>query len=164
MYGRLCGRRRLRSAGTTLPHLLRCQHHSLDVGAKRLPWHQSIDCFEPIALRRQCRQPLVRIKEPQLPHPPRCPIYGDGSQTRFFCYVEDLIEGLVRLLASPTKVTGPINIGNPNESSVLELSAKVVDLIGSSRIVHRPRREDDPTQRRPDISRATDLLDWKPRT
>ena len=56
-------------AGTTLPHLLRCQPHSLDVGAKRLPWHQSINCFERIALRRQCRHPLVRIKEPQLPHP-----------------------------------------------------------------------------------------------
>src|SRR5262249_45786562 len=56
-------------AGATLPHLLRCQHHRLDIGAKALPWHQSIDCFERIALRRQCRQPLVRIKEPQLPHP-----------------------------------------------------------------------------------------------
>src|SRR5262249_47068824 len=56
-------------AGATLPHLLRCQHHRLDIGAKALPWHQSIDCFERIAFRRQCRQPLVRIKEPQLPHP-----------------------------------------------------------------------------------------------
>jgi UDP-glucuronate decarboxylase len=92
-------------------------------------------------------------------------VYGDGSQTRSFCYVDDLIDGLVRLMATSAEVTGPVNIGNPVEFSVLELASMVIDLTGShSRIVHRPRPEDDPKQRRPDISRAQDLLDWKPRT
>ena len=92
-------------------------------------------------------------------------VYGDGSQTRSFCYVDDLIDGLVRLMATRAEVTGPVNIGNPTEFSMLELATMVVDLTGShSRIVHRPRPEDDPKQRRPDISRAQDLLDWKPRT
>jgi UDP-glucuronate decarboxylase len=92
-------------------------------------------------------------------------VYGDGSQTRSFCYVDDLIDGLVRLMATSAEVTGPANIGNPIEFSVLELASMVIDLTGShSRIVHRPRPEDDPKQRRPDISRAQDLLDWKPRT
>ena len=88
-------------------------------------------------------------------------VYGDGSQTRSFCYVDDLIDGLVRLMATRAEVTGPVNIGNPTEFSMLELATMVVDLTGShSRIVHRPRPEDDPRQRRPDISRAQDLLDW----
>jgi UDP-glucuronate decarboxylase len=92
-------------------------------------------------------------------------VYGDGSQTRSFCYVDDLIDGLVRLMATPPAVTGPVNIGNPTEFSMLELATMVIDLTGShSRVVHRPRPEDDPKQRRPDISRAQDLLDWKPRT
>jgi UDP-glucuronate decarboxylase len=92
-------------------------------------------------------------------------VYGDGSQTRSFCYVDDLIDGLVRLMATRAEVTGPVNIGNPTEFSMLELATMVIDLTGShSRIVHRPRPEDDPRQRRPDISRAQDLLDWKPRT
>jgi UDP-glucuronate decarboxylase len=92
-------------------------------------------------------------------------VYGDGSQTRSFCHVDDLIDGLVRLMATSAEVTGPVNIGNPVEFSVLELASMVIDLTGShSRIVHRPRPEDDPKQRRPDISRAQDLLDWKPRT
>jgi UDP-glucuronate decarboxylase len=92
-------------------------------------------------------------------------VYGDGSQTRSFCYVDDLIDGLIRLMATPAEVTGPINIGNPAEFSILELARLVIDLTGSpSHIVHRPRPEDDPKQRRPDISRAQDLLDWKPRT
>jgi UDP-glucuronate decarboxylase len=92
-------------------------------------------------------------------------VYGDGSQTRSFCYVDDLIDGLVRLMATSAEMTGPVNIGNPVEFSVLELASMVIDLTGShSRIVHRPRPEDDPKQRRPDISRAQDLLDWKPRT
>jgi UDP-glucuronate decarboxylase len=92
-------------------------------------------------------------------------VYGDGSQTRSFCYVDDLIEGLIRLMATSAEVTGPINIGNPAEFSILELAHLVIDLTGSpSHIVHRPRPEDDPKQRRPDISRAQDLLDWKPRT
>jgi UDP-glucuronate decarboxylase len=92
-------------------------------------------------------------------------VCGDGSQTRSFCYVDDLIDGLVRLMATRAEVTGPVNIGNPTEFSMLELATMVIDLTGSrSRIVHRPRPEDDPRQRRPDISRAQDLLDWKPRT
>jgi len=92
-------------------------------------------------------------------------VHGDGSQTRSFCYVDDLIDGLVRLMATRAEVTGPVNIGNPSEFSILELATMAIDLTGSrSRIVHRPRPEDDPEQRRPDISRAQELLDWKPRT
>jgi UDP-glucuronate decarboxylase len=92
-------------------------------------------------------------------------VYGEGSQTRSFCYVDDLIDGLVRLMATRAEVTGPVNIGNPAEFSMLELATMVLDLTGSrSRIVHRPRPEDDPEQRRPDISRAQELFDWKPRT
>jgi UDP-glucuronate decarboxylase len=90
-------------------------------------------------------------------------IYGDGAQTRSFCYVDDLIDGLVRLMKSNDDVTGPINIGNPSEYSMLELASAVIDLTGSrSRIVHRPLPEDDPRQRQPDISRASDLLSWRP--
>jgi UDP-glucuronate decarboxylase len=92
-------------------------------------------------------------------------VYGDGSQTRSFCYVDDLIDGLVRFMATRAEVTGPVNIGNPSEFSMLELATIVINLTGSrSRIVHRPRPEDDPEQRRPDISRAQELLDWKPHT
>jgi UDP-glucuronate decarboxylase len=92
-------------------------------------------------------------------------IYGDGAQTRSFCYVDDLIDGLVRLMNSPDDVTGPINIGNPHEFSMLELASMVIDLTGSrARVVHRPLPEDDPRQRRPDISRANDLLSWRPKT
>jgi UDP-glucuronate decarboxylase len=92
-------------------------------------------------------------------------VYGDGLQTRSFCYVDDLIDGLVQLMATRAEVTGPVNIGNPSEFSMLELATMVIDLTRSrSRIVHRPRPEDDPEQRRPDISRAQELLDWKPRT
>jgi len=92
-------------------------------------------------------------------------VYGDGSQTHSFCYVDDLIDGLIRLMGTPAEVTGPVNLGNPVEFSVLELARMVIDLTASpSRIVHRPRPEDDPKQRRPDISRAEDLLSWKPCT
>jgi UDP-glucuronate decarboxylase len=92
-------------------------------------------------------------------------IYGDGAQTRSFCYVDDLIDGLVRLMKSGDDVAGPINIGNPDEYSMLQLASTVIDLTGSrSRIVHRPLPEDDPRQRQPDISRANDLLGWRPRT
>ena len=90
-------------------------------------------------------------------------IYGDGSQTRSFCYVDDLIDGLVKLMASPDSVTGPINIGNPDEFSMLELASMVIEITGSrSRIVHRALPADDPKQRRPDISKASDLLSWSP--
>jgi UDP-glucuronate decarboxylase len=90
-------------------------------------------------------------------------VYGEGSQTRSFCYVDDLIDGLVRLMATDADVTGPVNIGNPTEFTIQELAMQVIDLIGSaSRIIHRPLPENDPKQRRPDISRAHDLLGWRP--
>ena len=92
-------------------------------------------------------------------------VFGDGLQTRAFCYVDDLIDGLVRLMNSADDVTGPINIGNPKEFTILELASLVIELTGSrSRIVHRPRPQDDPRQRRPDISKAHDLLKWAPQT
>ncbi|HXZ22029.1 MAG TPA: UDP-glucuronic acid decarboxylase family protein [Pseudolabrys sp.] len=92
-------------------------------------------------------------------------VYGDGTQTRSFCYVDDLIDGLIRLMATKDQVTGPINIGNPTEFSMLQLATVVIEMTGSrSRIVHRPLPENDPRQRRPDISRAQELLSWKPRT
>jgi UDP-glucuronate decarboxylase len=91
-------------------------------------------------------------------------IYGDGSQTRSFCYVDDLIDGLIRLMGSADSVTGPINIGNPAEFTMLELASQVLELTGSrSKIVHRPLPQDDPKQRRPDISKAQDILGWAPR-
>jgi len=92
-------------------------------------------------------------------------VYGDGMQTRSFCYVDDLIDGLIRLMSTADKVTGPINIGNPTEFSMLELATMIIDMTGSrSRVVHRPLPENDPRQRRPDISRAQELLSWTPRT
>ena len=92
-------------------------------------------------------------------------IYGDGSQTRSFCYVDDLIEAFVKLMATDDKVTGPINIGNPTEFSILQLASLVVEMIGArSKIVHLALPENDPRQRRPDISRAKKLLDWEPHT
>jgi UDP-glucuronate decarboxylase len=90
-------------------------------------------------------------------------VYGEGRQTRSFCYVDDLIDGLVRLMASAPEVTGPINLGNPIEMNMLELAQRVIALSGSrSRIVHQPLPVDDPTQRRPDISRASSVLGWTP--
>jgi UDP-glucuronate decarboxylase len=92
-------------------------------------------------------------------------IYGDGTQTRAFCYVDDLIDGLVRLMASPVKMTGPINLGNPNEFAMLALAKLVIELTNSrSKIVHRPLPDDDPKQRRPELSRAQEALGWAPRT
>jgi UDP-glucuronate decarboxylase len=91
-------------------------------------------------------------------------LYGDGSQTRAFCYVDDLIEGWVRLMAAPDDVTGPINLGNPVETTVAELAHKIVALTGSrSKIERRPLPVDDPTQRCPDIGRAKSLLGWQPK-
>ena len=90
-------------------------------------------------------------------------IYGDGSQTRSFCYVDDLITGMVSLMATPADVHGPINIGNPNEFTMLELAKLVLDMTGSrARVVHMPLPADDPKQRRPDISKARELLGWDP--
>jgi len=91
-------------------------------------------------------------------------VYGDGSQTRSFCYVDDTIEGLVRLMDSPDEVTGPVNIGNPAEISILELARNVVEQTGSSAVIEQHELPaDDPRQRRPDIDRARKLLDWEPR-
>mgnify|MGYP003348719458 CR=1 FL=1 len=95
----------------------------------------------------------------------RSTIYGEGAQTRSFCYVDDLIDGLLRLMRSDDSITGPINLGNPMEFTIRQLADAVIDLTGSrSRIVHRPMPQDDPRQRRPDISKAKDLLAWAPRT
>ncbi len=92
-------------------------------------------------------------------------VFGDGLQTRSFCYVDDLIDALIRFMSTADDVTGPINIGNPKEFTILELASTVIELIGSrSRIVHRPRPQDDPRQRRPDISKANDVLAWTPQT
>jgi UDP-glucuronate decarboxylase len=90
-------------------------------------------------------------------------IYGDGSQTRSFCYVDDLIEGFIRLMDAPDTVTGPINIGNPGEFTIRQLAEIVIEMTGSrSEIVWMPLPQDDPTQRRPDISKAQELLGWEP--
>jgi UDP-glucuronate decarboxylase len=90
-------------------------------------------------------------------------VFGDGSQSRSFCYVDDLIDGLVGLMATPESETGPINIGNPEEITMLELASVIIKLTNSrSRIVHRPLPQDDPRQRRPDISRAQEVLGWQP--
>jgi UDP-glucuronate decarboxylase len=90
-------------------------------------------------------------------------IYGDGSQTRAFCYVDDLIEGFVRMMATPDAVTGPINLGNPSEIPVIGLARQVIALTGSrSQLVYRPLPTDDPLQRCPDIALARATLDWEP--
>jgi UDP-glucuronate decarboxylase len=90
-------------------------------------------------------------------------VFGDGSQTRSFCYVDDLIEGLLRMMRTADDITGPVNIGNPHEVSVRRLAELVIRMTGSkSRIVERPLPVDDPTQRCPDIARARQLLDWQP--
>jgi len=91
-------------------------------------------------------------------------IYGDGSQTRSFCYVDDLIEGLLRMMATPEDVTGPVNVGNPGEFSMLELAEKVIEITASkSKLVFRPLPSDDPRQRRPDTALAREVLGgWTP--
>jgi UDP-glucuronate decarboxylase len=90
-------------------------------------------------------------------------IYGDGSQTRSFCYVDDLVEGMIKLMESPADFTGPVNIGNPGEFTMLELAELVMRLVGSSStIVFAPLPQDDPKQRQPDISLAKAKLAWQP--
>ena len=90
-------------------------------------------------------------------------IYGDGSQTRSFCYVDDLIEGLMRLMDSPAGMTGPVNIGNPAEFTILELAETVLRLVGGqSKLIRMPLPQDDPRQRKPDIGLARQALDWAP--
>lgn len=91
-------------------------------------------------------------------------IYGDGSQTRSFCFVGDMIEGLIKLMSTDNAFTGPVNLGNPCEMSIRELAEKIIAISGSgSQIVYQPLPEDDPKQRKPDITLATEVLGWSPR-
>ena len=90
-------------------------------------------------------------------------LYGDGSQTRSFCYVADLVDGLIRLMNSDDDVTGPINLGNPGEFTIRQLAEKIIELTGTtSQLVHKPLPQDDPRQRKPDIAAASEKLGWKP--
>ena len=90
-------------------------------------------------------------------------VFGDGTQTRSFCYVDDLIEGLIRMMSGPDDFTGPVNLGNPDEFTILELAKKIVKITNSkSKIVFKPLPQDDPMQRRPDISLAKGKLKWQP--
>jgi UDP-glucuronate decarboxylase len=90
-------------------------------------------------------------------------IFGDGQQSRSFCYVDDLIRGMILLMESPSTVTGPINVGNPVEFTMLELAEQVLSKVGGpSKLAFRPLPSDDPRQRRPDITRARDSLGWQP--
>ena len=91
-------------------------------------------------------------------------IYGEGAQTRSFCYVDDMIEAFVAFMSSAPELTGPVNLGNPNEITVAELAEKILELTGSrSKLVFRPLPGDDPRRRRPDISVARSRLGWEPR-
>lgn len=90
-------------------------------------------------------------------------LYGDGQQTRSFCYVDDLVDGLMRLMNTPKEITGPINLGNPGEFTIRQLAEMVLDLVGSpSKLAFLPLPQDDPRQRKPDISKAQAILDWTP--
>ena len=92
-------------------------------------------------------------------------IYGDGSQTRSFCFVEDLIEGISLLMNSKNSITGPINLGNPNELTIKQIATTIKDITGSrSKLIFKKLPSDDPTQRKPDISFAKKILNWKPKT
>jgi UDP-glucuronate decarboxylase len=92
-------------------------------------------------------------------------VYGDGTQTRSFCYVDDLVEGLMRAMNTPDEFTGPVNIGNPQEFTMLELAELVIKLTRStSKLVFKPLPSDDPRQRQPDISLAKEALGWSPIT
>lgn len=92
-------------------------------------------------------------------------IYGDGTQTRSFCYRDDLIEGMIKLMNTPDEVTGPINVGNPDEFTIRELAEITIEQVGSSsKIVFEPLPQDDPKRRRPNITKAKEVLDWTPTT
>ncbi len=92
-------------------------------------------------------------------------VFGDGSQTRSFCFADDLVDGMIRMMNAPDDLTGPLNIGNPNEFSIMELAEKVIGLTGSkSKIIYRPLPEDDPLKRQPDIGLAKERLGWEPKT
>ena len=91
-------------------------------------------------------------------------VYGDGSQTRSFCYVDDLVDGLICLMETEDEIVGPVNLGNPTEFTIRELAEMVIEITGSaSKIVHRPLPSDDPKQRKPDVSRAQEVLGWCPK-
>lgn len=91
-------------------------------------------------------------------------IYGDGLQTRSFCYVDDLVEAIIRMMSTPNEITGPINIGNPTEFTIRELAEIVIEMTGSrSKLTYHPLPSDDPRQRQPNIGLATDILGWKPK-
>lgn len=91
-------------------------------------------------------------------------VYGEGAQTRSFCYVDDLIEGFIRFMASPHECCGPVNLGNPGEFTILELAEKIISMTGSSsKIEFKPLPQDDPTQRRPDITKAKNEFGWEPK-
>ena len=91
-------------------------------------------------------------------------IYGDGSQTRSFCYVDDLIEGMIRMMNNDKNFVGPVNLGNPSERTIMDFAKLIIELTNSkSKIIHKPLPGDDPTQRKPDISLAKQQLDWEPR-
>ncbi|MBW6478994.1 MAG: SDR family oxidoreductase [Bacteroidales bacterium] len=92
-------------------------------------------------------------------------IYGDGNQTRSFCYVDDLITGMINFMNTGEDITGPVNIGNPGEFTIIELAKKIIELTNSgSKIIFKPLPQDDPMQRKPDISKIKKLIDWKPTT
>ena len=91
-------------------------------------------------------------------------VFGEGQQTRSFCYVNDVIEGFIRMMETGDEITGPINLGNPEELTIMQLAQLVIEITGSkSKIVRRPLPPDDPRQRRPDISQARSVLGWEPK-
>ena len=90
-------------------------------------------------------------------------IYGTGDQTRSFCYVSDLVEGMIRMMNTPDDITGPVNLGNPGEYTIKQLAEKVIAFAGTeTKLVYRPLPQDDPTRRKPDITKAKELLQWEP--
>ncbi len=92
-------------------------------------------------------------------------VYGDGTQTRSFCYVDDMVEGIIKMMNSPDDFTGPVNLGNPEEYRIIDLAQKIIDLTGSrNKIVFKPLPQDDPKRRCPDITLAREKLGWEPRT
>lgn len=92
-------------------------------------------------------------------------VYGDGTQTRSFCYVDDMVEGIINMMNSPDDFIGPVNLGNPEEYRIIDLARKIIDLTGSkSKIIFKPLPKDDPKRRRPDITLAKEKLSWEPKT
>ena len=91
-------------------------------------------------------------------------MHGDGSQTRSFCYIDDLVAGLIAMMGSDKKINGPINLGNPDEFTMMELAEKILEMTGSSSaLTFKPLPQDDPLQRKPDITLAKELLGWEPK-